>query len=422
MTSMKLANGTGDLSIGQYALPYQEKPEEFKKYLKIVNGQLPNKNFKIGASFMFTQAHGTKFGEEYFNHFYPEIGFTDSHFSALLKNLLLNVELIIPTGNGSGKALRLKFVDQGPKHKDTKTGYYIIDVMVACMLLKETRDIFDMTYEGGSSLSKNTNHVFEFADATYDYRTGELAGYGPEAIIGSDEQNNSSSNTGNSSKISFYEPSANKKLRGLKINELAGTCRAKIFIDPEDRAKAEQIVGKKLPDALFTCNATYGSSVMGEATVAGAGGNVLSYSYAGTKVTGENELRYIKALLEKPIKYSNPHLQPMWPDHTKAQQKKGGMNYYFGAPHDQASAEALCVDVKFPDGMPRLSGKYAKVNKKIYDRFQWAWHDIWQHYSNVIDPKTGKNFDLKTIENAVEGIFIWGGACVYKIETGNKER
>ena len=136
----------------------------------------------------------------------------------------------------------------------------------------------------------------------------------------------------------------------MGINGLAGTCRAKIFIDPEDRAKAEQIVGKKLPDALFTCNATYGSGVMGEATVAAAGGNALSYSsYAATGKMGEDELRYIEAMLKKPIKFSNPHLQPIWPDHTKSQQHAGRVNHWFGSPHQPYTDIA-----HFPKGMPML--------------------------------------------------------------------
>ena len=49
------------------------------------------------------------------------------------------------------------------------------------------------------------------------------------------------------------------------------------------------------------------------------------------------------------------------------------------------------------------------VNAKIKDRFEWVWHDIWEHYSNVIDPKTGQNFTLNTIQQAVPGIFRTGG-------------
>lgn len=236
----------GYLTIGQLGCPDKYEINDLNSVASNTKGG----GFKVGASAW------SKKVIDYFNHYYPDAGITMKQFVTLRRKCLLNAEVVKPTGPTTGKAYKIKIVDEGPfSLESTKYGsLWKIDVMGAFTMLTENKGLFNNLmgkYHGNYANLDNINFIFPFKDSSYDIMKGEIAGYTPEAVI----------------KIANGDMATSAILPG-KINkstELISSygcdkeiCRVKFYIEPEHRAEAESICGKKLPDDLFKTNGTYG--------------------------------------------------------------------------------------------------------------------------------------------------------------------
>lgn len=387
-----VGGAAGDLCAGRHSHPQSWEESKMEAVKTALNG---GSNFKVGGSWSFNL-----WGEEYFKHFYPDLGLTKSEIFAIRNKYLLNIELIIPTGGGQGKALRMKVVDDGPNEKDTSSGLWIIDVMVAFAMLNEVKDIFTPSTSSIPNLNAS-EYTFEQGSATYDFLTGEIPGYGPDKMIEIIKNNN-------------HGESIN--LKGFGVNGLQGECRAKFFIDPSHREQAEKIVNKKLPDELFTCNATYGSGMLGSAAIAWSGSSTMGAYGMRDELEPGADPEYVKALLAKPIVFSDPVLQPM-EIYTDRQMMTGVGNKFWGTPRTKFEGSGVPQGtVRIPDGMPFTYRSFS-VNAKIVDRIQWVFNDIWKHYSQVQKPD-GSFYPVDVVKTSAKSIFISCGCCADRPKRG----
>lgn len=230
--------------------------------------------FKVGASFWNER------GAEYLQHYYPEVGFTVSHVNKMRRACILNAEVVIPTSGTTGKAFRIKMVDEGPRPPyayvkgGNNAGLWKLDIIGAFCMLTENQSLFEITgkYAGKNVKIDNTTYEFPFKDAHYDILTGEIPGYTPEAMqkIVSDGLVNP-----NKAMISKYF--------GHPIGgEVA--CRVKFYVDPAHRAQAEEIVGKPLPEDFFKTNGNYTAGISSVNFVPGDGSIGAMIRQAATMV------------------------------------------------------------------------------------------------------------------------------------------
>ena len=238
----------GELCIGTLGYPDGFDP----KVLTKVAGNTKGGGFKVGASIY------NKLGVEYLNHYYPEIGFTINHFNKMRQACILNAEVVIPTSGVSGKAFRIKIVDEGPHppYCYSSKGLWKIDIIGAFCMLTENQSLFNIYGKNasGSVPIDNVNYVFPFKDAKYDILTGEISGYTPEAILEIIDKN---------------QVHENKKIFSSYFGNPVGSgaVRVKFYIEPAHRSQAEKIVGKPLPDDFFKTNGNYVAGLNSSAIV-----------------------------------------------------------------------------------------------------------------------------------------------------------
>ena len=250
----------GDLCIGTLGCPDGYDINLLDKVASNTKGG----GFKVGASFWNER------GLEYLNHYYPEVGFTLSHVNKMRRSCILNAEVAIPTSGTSGKAFKIKMVDEGPRPKyayvksGSNASLWKLDIIGAFCMLTENAGLFELHGKKGGKMVPidNTTLEFPFKDGKYDILTGEISGYTPEAMkkFVADGVVNS-----NKAMITKYYPVG---------GEVA--CRVKFYVDPAHRALAEEIVGKPLPEAFFTTNGNYAGQIAGGVNMVPGDGSIGS--------------------------------------------------------------------------------------------------------------------------------------------------
>lgn len=222
-----------------------ESPEKWDKKL---NGR----DFDAGCGICpTTLAH-------YLNHFY---GMSETYETAvrLLAKRIVNAEVLYNTGQGTGKAFRLRIVDSagkagykgGPDNcKGQKIRYDILDTNVSVLLTKGFEDV--MRWKSKKLGEINSGKLdFPWKDVVYDYTTGTIPGYSAAEI----------------------KKWKNNKFRALDVgivssaiwtattNNGAGlpTARVRFFVDEKDLATAKQVM-PTLPDEFAKTNYANGSA------------------------------------------------------------------------------------------------------------------------------------------------------------------
>lgn len=262
----------GDLCIGTLGCPDGYNVALLNKVASNTKGG----GFKVGASFWNAR------GLEYLNHFYPEVGFTIEHVNKMRRACLLNAEVVIPTSGTSGKAFRIKMVDEGPRPPyayvkgGSNAGLWKLDIIGAFCMLTENQGLFDIHGKLNGKMTRidNTTIQFPFKDSKYDILTGEIQGYTPEAMKELVSTGQVNPNTAMITKY-FGHPAG---------GEVA--CRVKFYVDPTHREKAEKIVGKPLPDDFFKTNGNYTAGLDGVNFVPGDGTIGSLIRQAATLVSG----------------------------------------------------------------------------------------------------------------------------------------
>ncbi|MBR4890647.1 MAG: hypothetical protein IKU15_05100 [Clostridia bacterium] len=263
-TSTKDGAGTnkGALCIGMLGCPDGFDPAMLDNVAKNTKGG----GFKVGASIWM------KRGVEYFQHYFPEIGMTEKMFCALRRKCILNAEVVIPTSGTSGKAFRIKMVDEGPvgQYATVKggknAGLWKIDIIGAFCMLTENQSLFNVygTMNGKKVSIDNTTLSFPFKDSKYDILTGEIPNYTPEAMLKYRQDGQVNAN------VKMVTPYYGHPVGNDTV------CRVRFYVDPAHRAEAEQICGKTLPEELFKTNGNYTAAVEGGINMVPGDGSVSS--------------------------------------------------------------------------------------------------------------------------------------------------
>lgn len=241
------------------------------------------KNFKVGAGIALPYI------ENWFKRFFPEVtfkasrkytnvyggAFTGGSMYDLIADGCLCAEVVFPTSNTSGKAIRIKLVSFGPMHEGPR-----FDVMPAFCLAKGNAEVFKITAlsKGRNTVVDGTNLKFMFADCPYDWKKGEVIGYGPATL-----------------KQKLYGPGGksfdqSKVWRGYTGGTVGGptgingfsVVRVRFFIEPGHKEKAEKILKCSIPDELLKTNYEEGTMELPNVSVANSQmANVDNSSIAG---------------------------------------------------------------------------------------------------------------------------------------------
>jgi hypothetical protein len=185
---------------------------------------------------------------------------------------ILNAEVVIPTSGTTGKAFRIKMVDEGPRppyayvKSGSNAGLWKLDIIGAFCMLTENAGLFELhgKKDGKMVPIDNTTLEFPFKDGKYDILTGEISGYTPEAM---------------KQLVANGVVNPNKAMISKYFGHPIGgevACRVKFYVDPAHRALAEQIVGKPLPEAFFTTNGNYAGQIIGGVNQVPGDGSVAS--------------------------------------------------------------------------------------------------------------------------------------------------
>lgn len=230
-----------------------------------INGHV--ENFRVGGGIALPYI------ENWFKRFFPEVTFKASHkytnayggaytggsMYDLIADGCLCAEVVFPTSNTSGKAIRIKLVSFGPMHEGPR-----FDIMPAFCLAKGNAEVFKITAlsKGRDTVVDGTNLKFMFADCPYDWKKGEVIGYGPATL-----------------KQKLFGPSGksfdqSKVWRGYTGGTVGGptgihgfsVVRVRFFIEPGHKEKAEKILKCPIPDELLKTNYEEGTLALPSVT------------------------------------------------------------------------------------------------------------------------------------------------------------
>lgn len=225
-------------------------------------------NFKVGAGIALPYI------ENWLKRFFPEVTFkasrkyTNAYGGAYTGGSMYNLiadgclcaEVVFPTSNTSGKAIRIKLVSFGPMHEGPR-----FDIMPAFCLAKGNAEVFKITAlaKGRNTVIDGTNLKFMFADCPYDWKKGEVIGYGPatlkQKLFGSGK--------------SFDQSKVWRGYTGGTVGGPTGingfsVVRVRFFIEPGHKEKAEKILGCSIPDELMKTNYEEGTLALPDVSMA----------------------------------------------------------------------------------------------------------------------------------------------------------
>lgn len=228
-------------------------------------------NFRVGAGIALPYI------ENWLKRFFPEVTFkasrkyTNAYGGAYTGGSMYNLiadgclcaEVVFPTSNTSGKAIRIKLVSFGPMHEGPR-----FDIMPAFCLAKGNAEVFKITAlaKGRNTVIDGTNLKFMFADCPYDWKKGEVIGYGPatlkQKLFGSGK--------------SFDQSKVWRGYTGGTVGGPTGingfsVVRVRFFIEPGHKEKAEKILGCSIPDELMKTNYEEGTLALPDVSMAASG-------------------------------------------------------------------------------------------------------------------------------------------------------
>ena len=192
----------------------------------------------------------------YLNHFYG-LHETYSTVVPMLKTGKVNAEIVYNTGDGQGKAFRIKVVESAGSSAGYKgvpnnckgqiIVYDIFDTMVAVLMTKGFEDVMKWRHSVKGEI--NTGQIdFPWKDVTYDYKTGTIPGYGPQKVkemLSNAECKFGSMDIGIVASARWTSKTNNG--HGLPI------ARVRFFCDPEDYAVCKAKL-PTLPEEFTKCN------------------------------------------------------------------------------------------------------------------------------------------------------------------------
>lgn len=195
----------------------------------------------------------------YLQHFY-NINVSGQQIVDVAKKKILCVEVLFNTGGTQGKAYRLKVVDSacGANSKQGTPNtvirrmyceYDLLDIMTAVLLLNDFSDVARVISPELNLVVNNGDLVFPWASAGYNYKKGQIPGYGPQGIAGLGLVYESKPGTQISGSFVQYR---------TKVHTSDGkqaVARARYFVDPENKETALSII-PNLPDEFFQTNYT----------------------------------------------------------------------------------------------------------------------------------------------------------------------
>lgn len=223
------------------------------------------KDFYVGA------AIATATLSDYLNHFY-NLGVTPTQAYKLGSQKIVCAETLFNTNGSMGKAFRIKIVDvaSGDKSragtKGTTNGgmyyqYDVFDIMTSLLLLNDFSEICYFSSKELNTVVNQGDLSFPWASAGYNYKKGQIPGYGPQGIA----------NLGLifESKAGTQIPGGHAmfKTKGLTNDRSHHVARVRFFVDPENRDKAKSII-PNLPEDFFQTNyADKGTAYFNTATL-----------------------------------------------------------------------------------------------------------------------------------------------------------
>lgn len=250
------------------------------------------RNFQIGGGCAL------KYIDDWLKKYYPSLVWQYSHVDKntswgrvwaggwtgrLLGAGCWYAEVVFPVSPTEGKVLKTRIISVGPEPaKDPEVP--VLDIMGGFCVINSHRDIFNITANG--TRVDGTNLAFLFQNCPYDYKKGEIIGYGPETLYQKYYPSGGGlfgpggkcvfDETAAYSQYSGYTVGGAKSPGGATHKRTKGFSLVKVrfFIDPSMKEKAEKIIKKPLPPELMKVNYTGGTSVGAiVSTVAGAVAN-----------------------------------------------------------------------------------------------------------------------------------------------------
>lgn len=212
----------------------------------------------------------------YLNHFY---GMSETTQTArkLLSKRIVNAEVLYNIGTGQGKAFRLKVVDTtgdvgykggGNNCKGQVVVYDVLDNNMSVLLTRGFEDV--IRWNSNLGLVNGGTLDFPWKDVVYDYKTGTIPGYNPNAI-----KEWTSRSFG---KLDIKADSCGVWSSKSDNGHRQPIARVRFFVDESDLGTARSVM-PNLPDEFSKCN--YENGAISAMT---GGINLDGYSSVGSAI------------------------------------------------------------------------------------------------------------------------------------------
>lgn len=180
-----------------------------------------------------------KFIVDYFNHFFNLNVTANDHIFPLLKQHLINAEVLFGVGTTQGKAFRFKVVyDLGGTDNTLK-------IMSSILLSNGFKDVISFVHDSLGEVNTNNKIKFPWADTKYDYNKASIPGFSPKDIT-------NKTNNEISSFINLNDK-IKAKWKAPVTNETVANVRVRFFIDKSKENEAKQII-PNCPAEIFNTN------------------------------------------------------------------------------------------------------------------------------------------------------------------------
>ena len=194
---------------------------------------------------------------DYLSHFY-NLNVTGQQVVDIAKKKILCVEVLFNMTGTQGKAYRFKVVDaasgadssggtKGTMNHGMYYDYDVLDIMTAILLLNDFSEICTFTSKELNLVVNQGDLNFPWASAGYNYKKGQIPGYGPASLAGLGLVYESKAGTQISGSRALF------KTKGLTHDRQHNIARARYFVDPENKETAKNII-PNLPDEFFQTN------------------------------------------------------------------------------------------------------------------------------------------------------------------------
>lgn len=356
----KLAYGGGICTkLSSNSSQLTEKLEELETF---------NSNYESNRSdFVCGVSIHPSYVKEYMNHFYDLELTNEKHIYPLLKQHLLNAEILFNVGGGQAKAKRFKVV-----HSEESGETNIVKIMSAVLMTNSFKDIITFNSETYGMVGSE-KLKFPFASNDYNYKKAMINDFSPKSI------KNFEGTKFEKSPINLSELI---KWKTDAFNAARPIIRMRFFADESDRGAVQQII-VNCPDEFFKTN--YGENA---STTIQLGG-----------LSSDDPL--VQKYLNKPIKITVPEGGYRLKTLPSNKQVQSGSSAY-GPPGKGGINGKGFVSVKVPPNYPlKVYGKtpikvISNVNWYMADRLEALLIDVANHYED-------------DLEKVAPAITIWDG-------------